>query len=63
MKFGSFIKQAANVVGDVLEEQAIQQRNNKNNASSASDGEDLDDGANIPLSTCDGNTKVAFHRH
>jgi hypothetical protein len=60
MTFGSFLKQAANVVGDVLEEQTKQQRNNTSSAGSARDGEDLDDGANIPLSTCDGNKKSLF---
>lgn len=46
-------------MGDVLEEQAKQQQKSKNSSSSASNG-DLDDGANIPLSTCDGNKKSLF---
>jgi len=66
--FGQFLKEAANVVGDALEEQ---QRNSASSGggggkraagSSQVSAEDveLDDGSNIPLSTCDGNKKSLF---
>lgn len=59
---GSFLKSAVEVVGDALEEQ---QRNSATSGSSSNRDasratQDLDDGSNIPLSTCDGNKKSVF---
>ena len=66
--FGKFLKEAVNVVGDVLEEQQRQQKNSAGGSSSskrtsqarAEEMPDLDDGSNIALSTCDGNKKSLF---
>lgn len=71
MKFESFLKEAVTVVGQVLEQQdgnccdGAAGNNNSNNTNSSSsvqrsDVVDLDDGADIPLSTCDGNKKSLF---
>jgi hypothetical protein len=73
MKFGTFLKEAASVAGAVLEEQQRRSHSSSTNsrqqqqrsasahrASARSAVDDLDDGSNIPLSSCDGNKKSLF---
>ena len=69
MKFESFLKEAVTVVGQVLEQQDGNccdgqdgggNNNTSNSAQRSGAVVDLDDGADIPLSTCDGNKKSLF---
>ena len=70
MNFNSFLQKAVEVVGDALEEQQQQQQQQSSSSPPAAEEssssratpqhDQLDDGANIPLSTCDGNKKSLF---
>lgn len=57
--FGNFLEKAVDAVGDALEEQ---QRGSASSSTATVRAEDvnLDDGSNMPLSTCDGNKKSLF---